>query len=153
MADKTENQQRRGTGRQWPKGVSGNPAGRKQGSRNKATVALQSILEGEGEAITRRAVKMALAGDTTALRLCIERLIPPVKERRLNLDLPQVVTAADVTKSIGAVLDAVARGELTAAEGQAVAGLLEVHRKAIETQELEDRISALERRHETGNTN
>ncbi len=64
-------------GRPFEKGRSGNPAGRRTGSRNKATLALA----GESEALTRRAVELALAGDPTAMRLCLERILPPCRER------------------------------------------------------------------------
>jgi len=53
--------------------------GRPQGSRNKATIALQKMLDGCGESITRKCALMAMQGDPTALRLCMERLIPPPK--------------------------------------------------------------------------
>ncbi len=39
------------------------------GARHKATVAAEALLDGEAEALTRKAVEMALAGDGTALRL------------------------------------------------------------------------------------
>lgn len=63
-------------GRPFPKGVSGNPAGRKAGTRNRATMAAEALLDGEAEALTRKAVELALQGDTVALRLCLERLCP-----------------------------------------------------------------------------
>ena len=127
-----------------PEGQSGNPAGRPQGSRNKATVALQALLDEEGEAITRKAVERAKEGDPAALRLVLERLIPPVRERRLALDLPKVETTGGITAAIGAVLDAVGTGKITPGEGQALAGLLEAQRKNLETLELEARIAAIE---------
>jgi hypothetical protein len=139
---KTSGKQRRGAG--FQKGQSGNPAGRPQGSRNKATVALQALLDEEGEAITRKAVERAKEGDPAALRLVLERLIPPVRERRLALDLPRVETPAGVTAAIGAVLEAVGAGKITPGEGQALAGLLEAQRKNLETLELEARIAAIE---------
>src|SRR5215471_4814383 len=71
--------------------------GRPEGSRNKATLALQALLDSEGETITRKAIEMAKSGDTTAMRLVIERLIPPTKERRINLDLPKVETPQEIT--------------------------------------------------------
>ena len=61
-------------GRPFPKGRSGTPAGRRLGSRNKATLAAQKLLAGEAEALTRRAVEAAFAGDSTAMRLCLERI-------------------------------------------------------------------------------
>ena len=118
--------------------------GRPLGKRNKATEALQVLLEGEGEKITRRAVELALDGDTTALRLCLERLLPPVRERRISLNVPSLESASDIAKALGALLESVASGEVTPSEGQAVATLLEVQRKAIETADLEARITRLE---------
>jgi hypothetical protein len=120
--------------------------GRPEGSRNKATIALQSLLDSEGEIITRKAIEMAKEGDATAMRLVLERLIPPTRERRVNLALPKVTTAADITVAIGAVLEAVANGELAPSEGQALTGLLEAQRKSIEMVQLEHRVAQLERR-------
>jgi hypothetical protein len=121
--------------------------GRPQGSRNKATIALQALLDSEGEQVTRKAIELALAGDSTALRLVVERLIPPTKERPLNLTLPKVTTAADTVAAIGAVLEAVARGELAPGEGQQLAALIDSARRNIETAELEQRIRNLEQKH------
>jgi hypothetical protein len=122
--------------------------GRPQGSRNKATIALQSLLDKEGAAITRKAIELAKAGDTTALRLVLERLIPPARERRLELQIPNLGTlgtAAAVTAAMGTVLQAVAAGDITPGEGQAVVGLLEGMRRGIETADLESRVEKLEK--------
>ena len=61
--------------------------GRPTGSRNTATLALQALLDGDGEAIMRKAIRLAKAGNETALRLCLERLIAPRKERLVRLKL------------------------------------------------------------------
>jgi hypothetical protein len=118
--------------------------GRPQGSRNKATIALQEMLDGHGESITRKCALLALQGDPTALRLCMERLIPPRRDSPVKFNLPAVNTAADVGKAMERVLSGVARGQLTPAEGQMIAAVLEVRRKVIETEEHENRIRALE---------
>ena len=89
---------------------------------------------------------MALAGDITALRLCLDRILPARKDRPVSVDLPPIETAADHAPALAAVADAVASGELAPAEGKAVAEVLELHRRAIETCELERRISDLEAR-------
>lgn len=138
---KTENRQR---GKPFTKGTSGNPNGRPQGSRNKATIAIEALLDGEGEALTRKAIELALAGDTTALRLCLERLCPPKKSRPINITLPDTTTAEGVSEAQAVVVQAIAVGELTLDEGTALSGILEARRKAIETQEHENRIAALE---------
>ena len=71
-------------------GTSGNPSGRPVGSRNKGTLFLEELLDGEGEGLTRKAIQLGLKGDPFALRLCLERLLPPRKERRIELALPKV---------------------------------------------------------------
>ena len=121
----------------------GNP-GRPRGSRNKATQAVQALLEGEAEALTRRAVQMALGGDTTALRLCLERLCPPRKDAPVALDLPPLHSARDAAEAVQAVVAAVSRGELTPLEGASVVGLIDAHRRTLELTELEARVAELE---------
>jgi hypothetical protein len=112
-------------------GVSGNAAGRKQGSRNRATLVLQALLEAEGEKVVRKAVEMALAGNETALRLVVERLIPPVKERPIQLDLPRLGKASDVAEAVRRAIEAVAAGQLMPSEAETVLKLLEALRGAL----------------------
>ena len=50
--------------------------GRPKGSRNKATIAIESLLEGQAEALTQTAISKALDGDSIALRLCLDRIAP-----------------------------------------------------------------------------
>jgi hypothetical protein len=118
--------------------------GRPQGSRNKATIALQQMLDDRGESITRKCALMAMKGDATAMRLCMERLIPPRKDQPVKFKLPLVRTAAEVAEAVSVVLQAVSRGQLTPAEGQMIAAILEGRRRVIETEEHEARIRALE---------
>jgi hypothetical protein len=126
--EKTAPKQR---GRPFRPGESGNPAGRPRGARNRSTIAAELLLEGEAEALTRKAIELALAGDTTALRLCMERLVPPRKDRLIEFVLPPVTSADDAAKAISAVLTAVAEGRITPAEAATVAGLIEACRRAI----------------------
>ena len=124
---------------------SGN-AGKPRGARNLSTRQAQSLLDGQTEALTTKAIELALAGDITALRLCLDRILPPRKDRPVEIDLPPVETGADHAPALAAVVAAVAIGDLVPAEGKALAEILELHRKAIETFELERRISDLEAR-------
>ena len=126
--------------------ASGN-SGRPKGSRHKTTLAIQALLDGEGEALTRKAVNMALAVDTTALRLCLERIAPPRKDAPVRFELPPMESAASASAAMGVILAGVASGDLTPGEGSAIAGLVEGYRKALETTELEARLKALEERH------
>lgn len=141
-ADKTGNKQR---GKPFEKGQSGNLNGRPKGSRNRATLAAETLLDGEADAITRKAIEKALNGDMTAIRLCLERILPAVKSRPIEIDLPPVETAEDITAAQGAVIAAMARGEITPDDAGTIAGVLEARRRAIETVELEKRIDILER--------
>ena len=119
---------------------------RPAGSRNKATIALEALLDGEGDAIMHKAIELAKAGSETALRLCMDRLIPPRRERVIRLHLPSDITTAQGTsRAAGAVMKALAQGEITPGEAVQIASVLEVRRKAIDTQELENRITELER--------
>ncbi len=123
--------------------AAGNP-GKPRGTRHKATRAALALLDGEAEALTRQAVTMALDGDATALRLCLERIAPPRKDAPVQFNLPRIETARDAATAAGAVLEAVAEGELTPTEGAHIMGLVETFRRALETSELEARVAALE---------
>ena len=121
----------------------GNP-GKPTGSRHRATMAALALLDGEAETLTRQAVTMALAGDVAALRLCLERIAPPRKDVPAAFALPAVATAKDAAAAAGAVLGAVAGGDLTPTEGTHIMALIEVYRRTLETTELEGRVTALE---------
>jgi len=96
------------------------------------------------EAVVRAIIDAAKGGDMTAARLVLDRIAPPCRGRRVRLALPPIVGAADLVKALAAVADAMARGVLSAEEAQAAAAVLEHHRKAVETLDLERRIIALE---------
>jgi hypothetical protein len=141
MTDNTAKKQR---GKPFARGKSGNPAGKPPGTLNKATLAAQTLLDGEAEALTRKAVDLALEGSMAALRLCLERICPPRKERPLAVKLPVIDGAAELPRLTSALLAAVGRGELEPGQAAALASLVAHHGKALELSELEKRISALE---------
>jgi hypothetical protein len=140
-ADKGAGQQR---GKPFKKGQSGNPAGRPQGSRHKTTLAMEELLDGEAEKLTRKAVELALAGDGQALRLCIERIIPPRKDRPVQFDMPTLATVADIVPAHAAIAAAVSAGEITPGEGLDCARLIEGAARAIELTDIEQRLAKLE---------
>ena len=87
---------------------------------------------------------MALGGDAAALRICFERIAPPRRDAPVTFDLPPIQSASDAAKAAGAVLAAVALGDLTPTEGGHIMGLVETFRRTLETTELEARVAALE---------
>lgn len=127
-------------------GQSGNPSGRPKGARHKSTLAVLALMEGEADTITRTCIEAAKGGDMTAIRLVLERLLPPAKERPLKLDLPEVQTAEGVAEAQAAILRAVAAGEILPGEAASLTGIVESRRRAIETADLENRIAALEQK-------
>lgn len=121
----------------------GNP-GKPRGARHKATTAALALLDGQAEALTQKAIETALAGDTTALRLCLDRIAPPRKDAPVSFTLPPMTTAKDAATAAGAILDAVALGDVTPLEAAQVMGLIETYRRTLETCDLEARVAALE---------
>ncbi len=107
---KTAKTARRGRGRPFQKGQSGNPAGRPRGSVNPATRAAALLLDGEAEALTRKAIEHALAGDPAVLRLCLDRTVAPRRERLVEVPLPPIDSAADLLGAIKAVAGEVGGG-------------------------------------------
>lgn len=124
--------------------TTGNP-GKPKGTRNRSTRAALDLLDGESEALTRRAVELALDGDTTALRLCMERLVPPRRHLPISIRLPEMKSAADAADVCSTVLNAVADGEVTPADGARVMHLVETYRRTLEATDFERRLKALER--------
>ena len=122
----------------------GNP-GKPKGARHKATQAVLALLDGEAEALTRQAVNMALDGDTTALRLCLERIAPARRDTPVTFDLPHMESARDAATVASAVLRAVALGDLTPTEGAHIMALVETYRRTLETTEMEARMTELEK--------
>jgi hypothetical protein len=121
----------------------GNP-GKPKGARHKATLAVDTLLDGEADAITRKAIEMAKGGDTVALRLCLDRIAPVRKDRPVTFALPAIEATADVVKASAALLQAVASGELTPSEAAELGKLVEAHVRAIEATEIEERLKRLE---------
>ena len=131
-------------GRPFQSGVSGNPGGKPLGTRHRVTRAIEELLEGEADALTRKAIEKALEGDMAALRLCLDRLAPPRKDSPISITLPTVKSIADTLEASAALLAAVSSGEITPDEGGRVMALLAAHRAIVETVDLEQRIAQLE---------
>jgi hypothetical protein len=131
-------------------GHSGNPNGRPEGSRHKASLAIDWLMEGEAERLARVAVDKAKDGDGTALRLCLDRVAPARKDRPVAFALPPIVTAEDAEKAGAAILAALAAGTLTPREASSVMALLVAHKGLIEAGDHERRLAAVEARIQTG---
>ena len=123
----------------------GNP-GKPKGTRHKVTRAIEELLEGEHEKLTRKAVDKALDGDMMALRLCLDRLAPARSDATISIQLPPVKSAADALDASALVLAAVGSGEITPDEAGRLMALLVSHKTIVEAGDLERRIAELEER-------
>ncbi|MDC0491382.1 hypothetical protein OAN81_09115 [Paracoccaceae bacterium] len=118
--------------------------GRPKGTRNKKTLAVESLLEGQAEALTQTAISKALEGDSVALKLCMDRIAPAPKNNTVQFSLPTMVTASDASEAAGRVLNAVSSGELTPIEATRIMGLIDSFRRTLELTDIENRLKALE---------
>ena len=135
--------QYRPRGRPFKKGQSGNPAGRKKGCRNKATLA-ELYLNGEAEGLMRRAVELAYAGSALHMKLVLERTMPPLRERPAPFPLPRIDRAADLAPAMDAVLAAVSRGLITTGQAVELSSVVATRLRALEAGEFDRRLSAIE---------
>ena len=138
--DKTVEKQ----GSRFQKGRSGNPNGRPKGSRNRTTLACEALLEEEAGALTRKAIEMAKDGDTVALRLCLDRIYPPRKDRPVKFAIPPINSPRDTADIMVAVAKAVAAGDVTPNEASEFAKVIDTYVKAFHTAELDERVARME---------
>ena len=125
-------------------GKSGNPYGKPKGARNKTTVAMEKLLDDDAATITSKAIELAKNGDLTALRLCLERIIPPRKDRPVNFDMPEIKAPSDALVAATAIMRAVAAGELTPSEAAELSKTIDSFVRVAETADLAERIKRLE---------
>jgi len=95
-------------GRPFRKGESGNPAGKTPGAQNRKTLAVQELLNGEAEKLTRRCVELALE----------ERLAPPPKDRHIDFPIPAATTGREINMALTKMAEGVSPGTLTPGEGK-----------------------------------
>ena len=128
----------------FEKGESGNPAGRPRGSRNRATLLMESLLADDAEAIGRKAIAMAKQGDMAAIRLCTDRLAPARKGEPVAFELPPLDKPADSVAAAAEIVAAVAAGELTPSEAADLAKVIDVYVRAVATKAFDERLTKLE---------
>jgi hypothetical protein len=122
----------------------GNPQGRKAGSRNRASLLAESLLSGEAEGLIRKTVELALAGDVGALKICVDRLLPPLKSMPVNFPLPALRTTSDALAALTAIVQGMSTGQLLAEEAESLRETISTFIKTVEVGMFEERLSALE---------
>jgi F0F1-type ATP synthase gamma subunit len=128
----------------FQKGQSGNPAGRPRGIVNRATALAQTLLSERAEGIARKVIALE-EGDMAAIRVCMERLVPPIKHQPVAVELPPLEKAVDSVEAMANIAAAVTAGDLTAVEAAELAKVVNVYLGALASQAFEERLSALEK--------
>jgi hypothetical protein len=126
------------------KGESGNPGGRPPGSRNKATLLIEKLLDDGAKDIATKAIELAKNGDSTALRLCLDRIAPARRDRHIAFKLPKLEKPEHAIAAAAAIVEAVANTELTPSEAAEMMKLVEGYTRILEAEDHEQRLRALE---------
>ena len=130
----------------FQKGKSGNPKGRPLGSRNRASLAVDELMQGQAEKITQRAIQAALDGDMDAIRIVLARVAPPRRGRRFSIELPPADGPHGLANAMTALIGQMAAGQLSPEETQSIASILELAGASYERRELAARLDKLEGR-------
>lgn len=128
----------------FQKGRSGNPHGKAKGTKNRATRAAEQLLQGDLDNICRRLIEEALKGNVQAIKLVLDRVLPPRRDRVIDITLSKLQTADDAVKGMSTIIEAIVSGKITPCEGEAMSRVVDAFVKALQTHEIEKRISMLE---------
>jgi hypothetical protein len=104
--------------------------------RHRRTLIAQALLDGEAETITRKCIDLALEGDPTALKLCVERLVPPRKEWPVEFTMPQLGSVSDVAAVMTALMQAVSEGRVLLSQAVEFGKLLEMYARMATTADM-----------------
>lgn len=141
MPEKTEKKQGR---TKFQKGKSGNPKGRPTGSRNKTTILAERLLENDLEEVCSVVANQAKQGNIQAIKVILDRLLPPRRDRHIHFPLQEIKTPSDILRAMEQITTAVSSGEITPLEGESLSSILEAQSKAIELLDFEKRLQTLE---------
>jgi len=133
-----------GSGRPFPKGMSGNPMGKRPGTRNRATIIAEEMLDSATRPLLRGAIDDAQGGDGVMKRFCISRILPPRRDRPVRFALPRIKSAADLNTALEAVTAAVADGDLTIREAWEFSQTIDNFIRTIDTSEFARQLERLE---------
>ena len=128
----------------FKKGQSGNPNGRPRGARNKTTVAAEALLDGDAEAITSKAIELAKDGDTTAMRLCLERIVPPRRDRRIEFGMRAIESVTDAVGAAADIVGAMSGGQISPSEASELMRVVDSFARIVQVSDHEARLRQLE---------
>jgi hypothetical protein len=127
----------RDAGGRFLPGQSGNPAGKRPGTRNRATIVREALDDGEEMAVARSVIDKAKSGDGVSARFLLGLLCPRPRGRAITLDLPYGMSAGDTVAAFNATLLAMAAGEITPDEALTITRVFDGRLQALKAWELE----------------
>ena len=128
-------------GNKFKPGESGNPDGRPVGSKDKRTQ-YRELFEPHADALIQKAIDLALDGDTTCLKMCIDRLVSPFRAKNATVILDDI--EGTLTEKGEKIINAMGKGELSPSDASSMLSALAAQARIIEIIDLEERISKLE---------
>ncbi len=127
---------------QFQPGQSGNPAGRRRGSRNKRTLLAEKLFDAAAEPLTKALIDLAKAGHPAALRLCMDHICP-TRDRPVAFELPAIASADDAVGAMAAIVQGLASGDITPAEAGKLARVVQSFVQTVSTAALEQEVKEL----------
>ena len=126
------------------KGQSGNPQGKAKGTKNRATLAAEQVLQSDLDKICHKLIEEALTGNIQAIRLVLDRVLPIKRDRDIKIRLPKLQTTDDAVKAMSLIIESVSCGNITPSEGEAMSKVVDAFVKAIQVYDVEKRVVKLE---------
>ena len=126
-------------------GESGNPEGRPKGTTDRRTE-LRALLAPHAPELIQKLVDLALEGDTSAIKICLDKVIPNIKPTDEPVSIAEFSEAADLTAKGELVMAAVADGELTPDQGSSLQSIIAAQGRILEVNDLAERVAALEQK-------
>lgn len=123
----------------WEKGNSGNPKGRPPNSE-----AIRKLLEPSKTELVGKAIELALAGDTTALKICLDRLAAPLKPEGSIVEIEGLDKAVSLVDKANLIVQSVASGLISIEIAEKLLNTIQIYSKVVEVHDLELRIAQLE---------
>ena len=127
-------------------GQSGNPNGKPKGAKDKRTE-LRGLLQPHAKELVNKVVEKALEGDTTALRLCLDRLIPPYRAGNISVVLDEI--EGTLTEKGEKIISAMGSGEITPSDTASMLSALAAQSRIVEVDDIAKRVSELEKQNES----
>jgi len=132
-------------GNKYKPGESGNPDGRPKGAKDKRTQ-YRELFEPHADDLIQKAIDLALTGDTTCLKMCIDRLVSPFRAKNATVTLDDI--EGTLTEKGEKIINAMGKGELSPSDASSMLSALAAQARIIEIEELEKRVSDLEARND-----